>query len=106
MNLSLKSTSPSKTRQGSPSPSKKKDKQKGFPTTPRSAEKTKNTMVGKLKRLMEANMRLTASNAQLKTSNKQLLDSAVVSPLLLTLYRQQKCVTISKRSCFPKPATK
>ena len=69
----------SKSGRVDPRTPKKREKSRGFPTTPRSAEKQKNTLMLKLRRLMEQNMRLAATNNQLKGNNKHLLDGAVVS---------------------------
>ena len=65
-------------------PTKRKDKNH-FPTTPRSVEKQKKILGAKLKRLMENNLRLNATNKMLKGTNKVLLDRAVVSIFLLHL---------------------
>ena len=42
---------------------------KGFPTTPRSIEKQKKTLIHKLKKVMEDNMRLHAHNRTLNDKN-------------------------------------
>lgn len=70
MNLSLslnKVGSPAKgvTSPAYKTPTKKKDKN-AFPTTPRSIEKQQKNLKAKLKRLMEQNLRLTATNRILK----------------------------------------
>ena len=68
------------TRQPAPyrTPTKKKERNT-FPTTPRSVEKQKKLLGGRLKRLMENHLRLTATNKMLKGMNTTLLDKAVVS---------------------------
>ena len=68
--------SPLKNRGSSKTPEKKKQ---GFPTTPRSVEKQRKMLQARLKRLMEHNLRLSATNQVLEKTNKQLLDQAIVS---------------------------
>jgi len=58
---------------------KKKDNKKGFPTTPRSAEKKKSSMLHKLMGLLDMNLKHAQLNQDLGEQNKQLLDSAVVA---------------------------
>ena len=73
-----RNATPSPTKSaGGRSPSKDKNKSKGFPTTPRSAEKTQNNLLGKLRSLMQQNVRLNQTNSTLKCENKELLDKAV-----------------------------
>ena len=48
----------------------KKKQKNTFPSTPRSVEKQKKILQARLKRLMEANLRLTATNKMLKGQNK------------------------------------
>ena len=66
-------------------PTKRKERNT-FPTTPRSVEKQKKLLGGRLKRLMEQHLRLTATNKMLKGTNKTLLDKAVVSGITSTIY--------------------
>jgi hypothetical protein len=63
--------SPAKNKSATRSPDKKKQ---GFPTTPRSVEKQRKMIQARLKRMMEMNLRLTATNQVLQQTNKQLLD--------------------------------
>ncbi len=59
-------------------PTKKRERNT-FPTTPRSVEKQKKLIGGRLKRLMENHLRLQATNKMLKSTNATMLDKAVVS---------------------------
>lgn len=73
LNLLGQGNSPER-QHGFRTPPKKKDHRNGFPTTPRSVEKQKKMLQARLKRLMENNLRLTATNKILKTNNKNLVE--------------------------------
>lgn len=98
-NRSPSRQSPSKSTRADFRSPRKKEKSRGFPTTPRSAEKQKNTLMTKLRRLMEQNLRLAAQNQSLKQNNKHLLDGAVVSRPCPDLCRPPKSRTTTRRSC-------
>ena len=78
----LKSPSRGKSKSRSRSKGKGAANQ-GFPTTPRALEKQKKMLQSKLKRLMEGNLRLQATNKTLQQQNRHHLDCAVVSNTLL-----------------------
>ena len=72
--------SPKKTTGSSPekfrTPTKKSN---NFPTTPSSVEKQKKMLKARLKRLLEQNLKLTATNTNLKRQSKEFLNQACVS---------------------------
>lgn len=75
--LGARSQSPVKAQPQQRYKTPKKKERNNFPTTPRSVEKQKKMLGARLKRLMEQNLRLNATNKILKAQNKQLLDQAV-----------------------------